>query len=282
MGTMCEFCVKHGEGKKWYLQAKNYAQDLWSDLRRRRMIADFFNNFNRDMRQSLDNLERLARAPKFVQGMVRRIATGRQKKTHFGQVVPIEDVERIFEVVDSVVRAPCVCRRLTTGREDRLCFGVAMGSAASRLGEIVDPSYWEGPDGKGLETLDKATALQMMRDFEGDGLVHSVWTFVTPFIGGVCNCDRADCIAMRTTVTSGIPAMFKGEYVASVDWDKCTGCRSCMRVCQFGAIGYSAGARKAAIDLLYCYGCGICRAACEQKAISLRERAEVPLVARNW
>ena len=25
---MCEFCTKHGEGKKWYLQMKNYAGEL--------------------------------------------------------------------------------------------------------------------------------------------------------------------------------------------------------------------------------------------------------------
>ena len=31
---MCEFCLKHGEGKKWYLQAKNYSDDLPADLRR--------------------------------------------------------------------------------------------------------------------------------------------------------------------------------------------------------------------------------------------------------
>jgi hypothetical protein len=39
---MCEFCLKHGEGKKWYLQAKNYSDDLLSDARRRRFIASFF------------------------------------------------------------------------------------------------------------------------------------------------------------------------------------------------------------------------------------------------
>ena len=25
---MCEFCTKHGEGNKWYLQMKNYADQL--------------------------------------------------------------------------------------------------------------------------------------------------------------------------------------------------------------------------------------------------------------
>jgi Pyruvate/2-oxoacid:ferredoxin oxidoreductase delta subunit len=279
---MCEFCVKHGEGKKWYLQAKNYAEDLWSDLRRRRMTADFFNNFNVTMSRNLANLDRLARAPRFVQAIVRGVVTRQQKKTHFGQVVPIEDVERIFEFTDSVTRTPCVCRRVTRGREDRYCFGVTMGPTGGLIGQVVDPSYWQGPDGVGAERLDKPTALQMMKDFESEGLVHSVWTFVTPFIGGICNCDRTDCIAMRTTVGAGVPVMFKGEYVASVDWDKCTGCRSCMRVCQFGAIGYSAGPRKASIDALHCYGCGVCRSVCKQEAIALRDRASVPLVAGNW
>ena len=37
---MCEFCVKHGEGEKWYLQAKNYSDDLLSDIRRRRFIEE--------------------------------------------------------------------------------------------------------------------------------------------------------------------------------------------------------------------------------------------------
>ena len=38
---MCEFCTKHGEGEKWYLQAKNYSDDLLSDVRRRRFIEEF-------------------------------------------------------------------------------------------------------------------------------------------------------------------------------------------------------------------------------------------------
>ncbi len=35
---MCEFCVKHGEGEKWYLRAQNYSEDSLSDLRRRKYI----------------------------------------------------------------------------------------------------------------------------------------------------------------------------------------------------------------------------------------------------
>lgn len=39
---MCEFCAKHGDGKKWYLQAKNYSEDLTADLRRQKTIAHWF------------------------------------------------------------------------------------------------------------------------------------------------------------------------------------------------------------------------------------------------
>jgi ferredoxin len=139
----------------------------------------------------------------------------------------------------------------------------------------LDPSYWEGPDGVGAEQLSKEEALGLMREFEQEGLVHSVWTFITPFIGGICNCDRSDCLAMISTVGHGLPIMYKGHATAEVDWDQCKGCRTCMRQCQFGAIGYSATAKKAFVDAQVCYGCGVCRAACSHDAISLRERAPV-------
>ena len=39
---MCEFCIKHGEGKKWYLNVKNYSEELVNDVNRRAYVKDFF------------------------------------------------------------------------------------------------------------------------------------------------------------------------------------------------------------------------------------------------
>jgi len=282
--AMCEFCLKHGEGKKWYLQVSNYSEDLLSDIRRRRFIETFFTDTEAHKRD-IQRLEQLEKAPKFIKGMVRRIITRRMKKVHYGQVVPIEDIERIFGFVNSIVRVACICRHITLGRERRYCYGVSLAPDGGKLGEIVrglDNSFLNGPDTVGLETVSKDEAISALRSHEQEGLCHSIWTFHTPFIAGVCNCDRSDCLAMRCTVTCAIPVMFRAEYVAEVDPEACEGCRQCMRLCQFGAISYSVSNGKAVIDQRWCYGCGICRSVCPRDAIHLQERSKVSVAASHW
>ena len=146
----------------------------------------------------------------------------------------------------------------------------------------IDMDYLTGPDTSDLEKLTKEEALHNFRQYEKEGLCHTVWTFVAPFIGGICNCDRSDCGAMRSTVVQNYPVMFRAEYVTEVNPELCNGCRVCMRVCQFGAIGYSTANKKAFIDQKRCYGCGICRASCTKNAITLNDRSAIPAVANPW
>lgn len=282
---MCEFCHQHGEGKKWYLQAKNYAADLLADVERRKFITGFFTGGSEEIANQAGELAKLHAAPPLVQSMIRRVAMRRAKKQHFGQVLPIEDVQEIFQFVDTIVRTPCVCRHATLGREERYCYGISLGRAASAFQEIlgeVDSSFLAGPDVHEHETMTAEEALQHFREHEKEGCCHSVWTFVTPFIGGICNCDRADCMAMQATVTHDVKVMFRAEYVATADPDACIGCRACMRICQFGALGFSAAQKKVTVDQLACYGCGSCRSVCTKGALSLVPRSEVPLVAKVW
>jgi len=281
---MCEFCHKHGEGKKWYLQAKNYSEDLLSDLRRRKFIADFFAH-PEELSASVAKLEQVERAPKYVRAVMTPYLSNRQKKVHFGQVLPIEDVEQIFGFVTSIARLACMCRQISVGSEQRYCYGISMGPGGGKMEEIIraiDASYLTGPDTAGLEAISKDEALTSLQQHEKEGCCHSVWTFMTPFIGGICNCDRSDCLAMRSTVTYRVPVMFRAEYVAEVNPELCNGCRQCMRVCQFGAIGYSAANEKVFIDPRKCYGCGICRATCTKDAIMLHDRSAVPIAANMW
>ncbi len=281
---MCEFCHRHGEGKTWYLRAENYAEDLLSDLKRRDYLGRFFIRPERH-RRGVDSLGRLDRSPAVVRRVLTRAITSRMKHHHYGQVVPLEDVGRIFDFVTSIVRLACMCRHVTVGPEKRYCYAVALaplGGERIRILQEIDARYILGPETAGLETLGKETALDLIREHEKEGLCHTVWTFKTPFIGGFCNCDRSDCLAMRATFWHKVPLVFRAEYVADISPDLCSGCRECFRLCQFGALRFSAAAKKVAADPRLCYGCGICRAGCSRNAIRLLDRAAVPAAAGLW
>jgi ferredoxin len=321
---MCEFCTEHGEGKKWYLQMKNYQEELLhaelGRLQKRLGRVDTRLEWNRRMFDQFvmpaatgvaptldfvtgeplgDDVPRAAKAAEApgataaagppgaagapaataematvsrpTEDTVVRIA----KILHFGQIVPIEDVEKIFDLAGSITRLPCGCRFLSTGKTDkRYCYGLGMDQWGV-MGKYPDSA-------SSLEVLDKDEAKRLVRAYDAEGLIHSVWTGVTPYVMGLCNCDH-DCLAYRGYIErDGPPDFFRGEDVGEVDWELCTGCRSCMAQCQFGAMNYSSVGAKVIINPRRCFGCGVCRAACPADAITLRPREEVPAAAGLW
>ncbi|MBI5840066.1 MAG: 4Fe-4S dicluster domain-containing protein [Chloroflexi bacterium] len=268
---MCEFCTQHGEGKKWYLAMENYSRDLLDQEERRKYAAEFLNGFLNRVPPSIKQLDKIRKTP--LMNLARPILIHNQKQDHYGQVVPMEDVEEIFKIVEGAVRLPCVCRRVTTGNMNaRYCYGLTLDK---QLFDALDDSF-------SLEFLSKKEALESIRKLDREGLVHSVWTFKTPFIGGLCNCDQ-DCMAYRIThARRDYPVMFRAEWVANVSAGECNGCRLCMRQCQYGAIRYSSNNKKVVIDPTACYGCGVCRAVCREKAITLSPRESVQEAAGMW
>jgi ferredoxin len=283
---MCEFCTQHGEGKKWYLQMRNYANELLHEelsATQRGIVGattrfEWHNRFWESfvmpaIRGQPQPQEGPAELPE-VQPSEDEIVAQR-KIIHFGQVLPIEDVEHVIDLVDSITRLPCGCRFLTTGKTDqRYCFGLGVDKWGI-LGRFPDAAV-------SLEVLDKAEAKQIFRRFDEEGLIHSIWTGVTPYVTGICNCDR-DCGAYKWYIEMrGAPSFFRAEYVCQVDWDLCTGCKSCMSQCQFGAQFYSSALAKVYIDPTRCFGCGVCRAACPNDAIASLPREQHPEAAHIW
>jgi len=266
---LCEFCIKHGEGKKWYEVMQYYAQEMLAQQSRQTYIEQFIPGIRRNAAGNLARLEWAKRKLPLAYRFIRKIGSHRMKKLHFGQVVPLEDAEKIVEMVQSVTRIACVCRNVTTGRNDaRYCLLLGIDPTGLNHG-------WPELNAT-LETLTPAEAKRVLRDFDRAGLVHSIWTFKTPYIGAICNCDR-DCLAYRLQVSSDLlNMMFKAEYIACIEPLQCTGCRNCLKRCQFGAIEYSVIDAKCYINPLKCYGCGVCRCGCKQEAISLLAREGSP------
>lgn len=289
---MCEFCTKHGEGKKWYLQIKNYADELlYEELSstqkeivevttRVEYLNDLFENFvmpaissvskERDESQSV----LLSTEPPQVLP-IEDATVAHRKVKHFGQILPIEDVEEVIDMVSSITRMACGCRFINTGKKDeRYHFGL-MVDRRGTLDKFPDAA-------SSLEVLDKEETKKIFRKYDEEGLMHIIWTAVTPYVMCLCNCDR-DCNNYKNYIENrGAPRFFRAEYICKVDWNLCTGCRSCMSQCQFGAKFYSSAQSKVYIDPTRCFGCGVCRAACPNEAIMLISRQDVPEAADLW
>ncbi len=49
---------------------------------------------------------------------------------------------------------------------------------------------------------------------------------------------------------------------ARVDNDRCSGCKTCLGSCEFGALVFDADGQRASVNALLCRGCGVCVPAC--------------------
>ncbi|MEW6328207.1 MAG: 4Fe-4S ferredoxin [Thermodesulfobacteriota bacterium] len=271
---MCEFCIKHGEGRKWYENITNYTEEMFhqvsSEEKLKAYLKNFFHSLSIDVQRAYTWKKRL---PRIYRLLVYPLVTRHLKKTHFGQIVPVEDIENILDNFTSVVRLPCICRKVTTGENKRYCFGIGMD---------LTPIFKDIPDFSDFDRLSSKEAKQYIRHLDTEGQTHSVWTFNTPFISTLCNCDR-DCMAYRFQLKMQIgKAMWKGEYIAGIDPLLCNGCKECLKRCYFDAITYDRQNAKCSVQLMNCYGCGICRAVCKNNAVRLMNRSSVLQEAHDW
>jgi heterodisulfide reductase subunit A len=56
--------------------------------------------------------------------------------------------------------------------------------------------------------------------------------------------------------------------VTKVDEDRCSGCKTCMGLCEFGAIDYNEHSKQVAVNPVLCQGCGTCAAGCPSGAMT--------------
>ena len=101
---MCEFCVKHGDGEKWYLTMENYSRELLEQDDRLGYMLHFANTFEERVPGDLAMLARIKRSP--LRTLARPFFERSQRINHFGQVVPIEEIVTILRRVDGIATIP--------------------------------------------------------------------------------------------------------------------------------------------------------------------------------
>lgn len=274
---MCEWCLKHGEGGKWYLNTQNYALKMY---RLRKKELEKKGERVSPHLIALDVVDEAIQARALDPARfpaLKKKAEELCTTHHFGQVIPLEDAEAILEIAYPLVRMSCACRREVRGFDDKesfYCLGFGVG--------MYKWERWPENYRGGVEFLAPKDAQSWVRELNKRGFVHSFWTFGTPYIGGICNCEYPACMGIRGRLDYGIKVLLKGEYVAQLDSSKCTGCGNCLERCQFGALKMEVSLDKVAVAQSKCFGCGLCVSVCKRSAITLAPRENFPVLAQSW
>ncbi len=283
---MCDFCMKHGSGGKWYLNARKYSEDVAAKYNLRAFLMEQYTNFEQiSVRKvggvSPAGMDRVFKMP-IIGRMVKKTAENMLHSTrpptnpfkpegHIGQVVPLEDGIAILEhcAAEPIIEKNCMCRYMTRGYKESCCinFGV--------MSEIIDKLPRFIPE-KEKYHLTRAEAIERFTEHNRKGYIGTIWYGPFPYINNLCSCESPECAGIRPRVDFGIRSINKGEYVAEVLQDNCRGCRACVVRCPFKAIALDEKTGRVSVEQEKCYGCGVCRHVCDTGALFLKPRDSVP------
>jgi NAD-dependent dihydropyrimidine dehydrogenase PreA subunit len=187
-------------------------------------------------------------------------------KQHGGQIIPLDDVLEVLELCENPAVMSCVCQEFI-GKEKYCCLS---------LGLIPELYKKANPDAY-MEELSLNKAKRMLSDWNEEGFYHQIIWSNIPYVTTICSCSNPYCANYKTRFFSGSKnTLIKGEYIARVDENLCTGCKKCLMRCQFGAIYFNVDSKKAFINIRNCFGCGLCITGCEENAVKLIERTLTP------
>ncbi len=278
---MCIWCKQYGDGhERWFYNPANYARRLYKIRKAEAEATGAEANPQAAGGMALGGLELIKAMDSGDTKTVARIVKESEEqawRVHFGQVLSLDEALKAIDVMYPIATISCVCKRsmrCTADNDNFVCMGMGPG--------MYKWERWPDTYRGGVEFLSPGEAKERVTRFHKQGLVQSVATFGTPYLGGLCNCDYPDCGFIRSRLDYGIRALWKGHYVARVDAAACTGCAKCIKRCQFRALSYVPSQNKAYIDMGQCFGCGLCATVCAEKAISLVERSTMPALANSW
>jgi ferredoxin len=289
---MCDKCMKHGAGGKWYLNARKYAEEVASRYNLREFLLEQYKNFEqisvRPMMGvspvGMDNMFRMPVIGRMIKRTAEKMLHSTRPPTnpfkpegHVGQVVPLEDGIEILRqcAAEPIIEKNCMCRYMTRGIKESCCinFGV--------MSEIIDKLPRFIPE-KEKYHLSREEAVKRFTEHNQKGYIGTIWYGPYPYINNLCSCQSPECAGIRPRKDFGIRSILKAEYLAVVNEPLCVGCGLCEERCPFKAIGFDDARGKAVVRQGGCWGCGVCRHACASGALYLAPRESAPARAGGY
>jgi len=127
---MCKYCAEHGEGKKWYLNLKNYAKELVENYpERKKLLDDYHKNYEKEIATSVEykNLLLGVRSLDPEKAAISREKLRKMWRAYRAQVVPLEDVKQILNIASPIAKLACICRRMYRASfDEKLCIGLGV------------------------------------------------------------------------------------------------------------------------------------------------------------
>ncbi|NHJ47263.1 MAG: hypothetical protein FK733_05690 [Asgard group archaeon] len=283
---MCDHCLKHGTAGKWYLNAKNYSNEIAEEYNLREFLMEQYMNFEQIAIRKVAGFNGVGLGYKIQMPIIGRVVKHFAEKMlhstkppsnpfkaegHIGQVVPLDDAIAILEhcAAEPIIQKYCMCRYMSRGDKDACCinFGV-MSEIISKLPRFIPV--------KEKFQLTREEAIERFKEHNKKGYVGTIWYGPYPYINNLCSCANPECAGIRPRLDFGIKSIYKAEYVIDITSTNCTGCKKCIEKCQFNAIKYDSLTKSVQINKQQCYGCGVCLHACEYDALRIYPRSDFP------
>jgi Fe-S-cluster-containing dehydrogenase component len=289
---VCDTCMKHGAGAKWYLNARNYSEQIARQYNLREFLLEQYKNFEQIPVRRVAGISpvglgyklRIPIIGRLVKRTAERLLSSKRPPTnpfrpegHIGQVVPLEDAEAILTecAAEPIIQKNCMCRYMSRGVKEACCinFGV--------MSEIIDKLPRFIPE-KEKYHLSRAEAVARFREHNRRGYIGTIWFGPYPYINNLCSCANPECAGLRPRLDYGIMSIYKAEYAVKLDPSRCRGCLECVQACPFGALKPDEAQGGVSAELERCFGCGLCRHACSSGALALQPRDQVPALKGRY
>jgi len=176
------------------------------------------------------------------------------------QVFPYEQASALLRNAKSFGVRKCICRvqKSLVGEPCKYPVEVCLAFAP------VERAFDDSPN---VRVITKEEALQILRETEEAGLIHSASNIQEGHFY-ICNCCTCCCGIMRGICQLGIEnSVAKSDFYATVDQEMCTGCETCVKRCQFHAPSLVDNISH--VDQKRCVGCGQCVMTCPSGAMTL-------------